>query len=70
MQRLKDDFVERGYADDFDKLTFDELYKSYTELGGNHLAERVDSWKEIVKDLPTERPAAKRKSTKKKSTTD
>lgn len=59
MMKLKDDWVKRGYADEFDKLTWTELYASYTSMGGNHLAERVDSWKEKVENLPTEKPAKK-----------
>ena len=52
MMKLKDAWKERGWSDEFDKLTWYELYSSYTSMGGNHLAERVNKWQKEVEDLP------------------
>lgn len=56
---LRDRHVDLGYATGSDKAAWNQLYKDYSDLGGNHFAEYVDQWKEEVNNLPTLPPKAK-----------
>lgn len=52
MKDLRDKYTEQGFADRGDKAMWNELYKKYSDMGGNHFAEYVDGWKADVEDLP------------------
>lgn len=52
---------EKRYASTNDKASWMELYNTYGKLGGNHFQEYVDGWKQVVMDLPTEKPRQRRR---------
>lgn len=52
MMELHDVYMERGYCDTHEKATWDELYKRYKALGGNHFLEYVDEYKKDIDKLP------------------
>lgn len=43
----------QGYKTWDDARNWNELFKTYTNLGGNHFREYVNSWKEEMDALPT-----------------
>lgn len=52
MKITKDIYIARGYASDSDKANWNQLYKAYKQLGGNHFKEYVDQWKVSIEELP------------------
>lgn len=42
----------QGYKSPSDAANWNELFKTYTNLGGNHFREYVNSWKEEMDSLP------------------
>lgn len=52
MKQLRDKYLKQGFADTGDKATWNELYKNYSALGGNHFKEYVDQWKTEINNLP------------------
>ena len=69
LKTLRDQYKTQGYADDGDKATWEELYNDYADMGGNHFKQWVDLWRVQVRDLPEEKPKAKRSTTTTKKTT-
>ena len=53
MKSSMDEYKQKGYANDADRANWNELYKTYKSLGGNHFKEYVNQWKETVDNLPT-----------------
>ena len=51
MMLLRDQFRHKGYASGNDKAAWNQLYKDYSDLGGNHFKEYVDQWKEEVNKM-------------------
>ena len=52
LMELHDLYTSRGYCDNREKSTWEELYNRYKELGGNHFKEYVDHLKTDVLELP------------------
>lgn len=52
MKKLRDDYIQQGFATSADKATWNELYTCYKRMGGNHFKEFVDQWKIDVDNLP------------------
>lgn len=49
---LRDRFRDQGFSSPNDKAAWNQLYKDYADLGGNHFKEYVDQWKEEVNSSP------------------
>lgn len=54
MKKSLDYCKKQGYVSRSDKINWNELYRTYGELGGNHFKEFVNGWKEELEDLPVE----------------
>lgn len=52
MMLMRDRFRDQGFASGNDKAAWNQLYKDYASLGGNHFREYVDQWKEEINALP------------------
>lgn len=61
MMELHDTYIKRGYCNSHEKATWDELYKRYKALGGNHFLEYVDEYKKDIDKLPDAPKQAKTK---------
>jgi hypothetical protein len=55
MKQARDHYMAQGYASASDVASWNELYNTYSKLGGNHFKEYVDAWKADVDKLPRER---------------
>lgn len=44
----------QGYKTSSDAANWNELFKTYTNLGGNHFREYVNTWKEEMDNIPLE----------------
>ena len=51
---LRDRFRDQGFASRNDKAAWEQLYKEYTQFGGNHFKEYVNQWRDEVEELPTD----------------
>lgn len=45
---------KQGYRTSADLASWNEMYNSYKNLGGNHFKEYVNAWKEEMENLPSE----------------
>lgn len=54
MKQARDHYMAQGYASASDVASWNELYNTYSKLGGNHFKEYVDAWKADVDKLPRE----------------
>lgn len=53
MKNSLDTCRHQHYTRASDRANFNELYKAYEELGGNHFKEYVDQWKIEMESFPT-----------------
>lgn len=60
MKQARDYYMTRGYASASDVASWNELYSTYSKLGGNHFKEYVDAWKTDVNNLPREHQVEKK----------
>ena len=52
MKLTLDQYKVQGYASSSDRAAWNELYKDYKDLGGNHFKEYVNEWKRSLEALP------------------
>ena len=52
MKMTLDMYEGQGYASASDRAAWNELFKDYKDLGGNHFREYVNEWKRSLEALP------------------
>lgn len=62
MEKLLDRYKKNKCISSEERANWNELYKTYVELGGNHFKEYVNQWKSEIDNLPlpTDKPTAKK----------